>query len=132
MRQFILASALILTVFLAGCGSSNSGGSNSATITMGEGQFTGNTAITITPGGTVTFDDTNGGQHNLVTGTNGSFTAEQGAPGDFVAAGLPFSAGVVKTITFPTAGVYHITCTFHPSMQATITVQAAQSSGGGY
>jgi plastocyanin len=58
----------------------------------------------------------------LVTGTNGTFSAETGAPSDFTAPGLAFSPGDSKTITFPTAGTYHITCTIHPSMQATITV----------
>jgi plastocyanin len=132
MRNFFLAGFLGIALILAGCGSSNSG-SSSGTITMGSGQFTGTTDITIQAGGTVKFDDSNGGPHNLVTGTNGSFSSESGAPSEFTSTGIAFSGGKVQTITFPTAGTYHITCTLHPSMQATITVTAAQSNGaGGY
>jgi plastocyanin len=129
MRNVLLAGLLALALLLAACGGSNA--ASSGTITMGSGQFTGTTDITIKVGGTVKFDDTNGGPHNLVTGANGTFSSESGAPGEFVASGIAFSAGMVQTITFPTAGTYHITCTLHPSMQATITV-TAQSGGNGY
>jgi plastocyanin len=61
----------------------------------------------------------------LVTGTNGQFTAAAGAPSEFSAStGLDLAPGDKKTVTFPTAGTYQITCTIHPSMQATITVTA--------
>jgi plastocyanin len=86
--------------------------------------FSHNSA-TVKAGQAVTFDDpaSGGGVHNLVTGHNGSFTAEAGAPSQFAAAtGLSFSPGDSKSITFPTAGTYTITCTIHPSMEATITV----------
>jgi plastocyanin len=33
-----------------------------------------------------------------------------------------FSPGTSKVIVFPTAGTFSITCTLHPSMQATVTV----------
>lgn len=126
MRHATITLLAILALALAACGSASTTpgttGGGGATITMGSGQFVGNTTITIKAGQTVKFDDTSGGPHNLVTGTSGTFTQETGAPSDFPSAGLPFSGGVVKTITFATAGTYMITCTFHPSMQATITV----------
>lgn len=104
--------------------SSSGSGSAAATISMGGLSFSGNTDVTIKAGQAVKFDDsTGGGSHNLVTGTRGTFTAEAGAPSEFSAnGGLPFNPGDVKTITFPTAGTYHITCTFHPSMSANVTV----------
>ena len=78
----------------------------------------------------MTFDDSSGGTHDLVTGTNGQFTAATGAPNEFSTKdGLSLSAGDKKTITFANAGTYQITCTIHPSMQATITVTAAAGSG---
>ena len=59
----------------------------------------------------------------LVTGTNGQFTSATGAPSELSSAtGLALQAGDKKTVTFATAGTYQITCTIHPSMQATITV----------
>jgi plastocyanin len=134
MRKTPLA-LLVLSIFLLGfaaCGTSNSasgsgGGSSSAagaaTIHMGFGQFI-DTSATVKAGQAVTFDDSNGSSHNLVTGSNGKFTQETGAPSEFVSGGIPFSGGQVTTITFPAAGTYMITCTFHPSMEATVTVTA--------
>jgi plastocyanin len=98
---------------------------------MSSSGFSGATGITITAGQAVTFDDSSGGTHDLVTGTNGQFTAATGAPNEFSTKdGLSLSAGDKKTVTFNTAGTYHITCTIHPTMQATVTVNAA--SGYGY
>ena len=100
-------------------------------LSLGASSFTGATNITITAGQSVTFDDSSGGTHNLVTGTSGQFTATTGAPDEFSTKdGLDLSAGDKKTVTFKNAGTYQITCTIHPSMQATITVNAA--SGYGY
>ncbi len=120
---------LVLGVLLLGfaaCGGSSSsgsggGGTSAATIHLGVGRFI-DTSASIKAGQAVTFDDSQGGPHNLVTGSNGTFTQEAGAPSQFVSSGIMFSAGDVKTITFPTAGTYMITCTFHPSMEATVTV----------
>ncbi len=95
------------------------------TITMGVASFIGSTTLAIKAGEAVTFDDpaSSGGVHKLVTGMHGTFTAEPGAPDGFASAsGIAFSPGDRKTITFPTAATYHITCTIHPTMQATITV----------
>ena len=121
MRKLIAGFSIVLSLMLAGCGGS-SGGANGSTITMGSGAFSGNTTISVKAGTAVTFDDSNGGPHNLVTGTNGQFTAETGAPSELGSNGLAFNGGDTKTVTFSTAGTYSITCTIHPSMQATITV----------
>jgi plastocyanin len=94
-----------------------------ATITMGSGHFTGNTSVTIKAGQAVTFDDSAGGPHNLVIGMHGQFMAETGAPAELNNGnGLPFDAGVKTPVTFANAGTFNITCTFHPAMQATVTV----------
>jgi len=98
------------------------GPTGAATISLGFRVFSGNTSVTIKAGQAVTFDDTSGGPHNLVTGMNGTYSHEAGAPAEFIPSGMMFSGGDTKTITFPTAGTYHITCTFHPTMQATVTV----------
>jgi plastocyanin len=116
---------------LAACGGSGGSSGGGSTLSLGGSGFTGATSITITAGQSVTFDDSSGGTHDLVTGTNGTFTAVTGAPDEFSKSeGLGLSAGDKKTVTFNTAGTYQITCTIHPSMQATITVNAA--SGYGY
>lgn len=113
---------------LAACGDTGTaggggGGGAANTITMGGTTFSGNTSVTIKAGESVTFDDSSGGTHQLVTGTNGNFTAATGAPTEFSSdAGITFNSGDKKTITFPTAGTFQITCKIHPSMQATVTV----------
>ncbi len=140
MRRFVVIASFLalLTGALAACaggpdygGSSGGGSSGASTLSLGGSSFNGATSITITAGQAVTFDDSSGGTHDLVTGTSGQFTAATGAPNEFSTKdGLDLSAGDKKTVTFNTAGTYHITCTIHPSMQATVTVNAA--SGYGY
>jgi plastocyanin len=98
-------------------------GSAAATISMGSLNFVGTTSVTIKAGQAVRFDDpTTGGFHILVTGTRGTYTAIAGAPSQFTRSGIVFSPGTSKVIVFPTAGTFSITCTLHPSMQATVTV----------
>jgi plastocyanin len=97
-------------------------GPSVATVTLGPTSFNGSTSVTITAGQSVTFDNSRGGTHNLVTGTGGKFSQATGAPGQLGATGLPLTPGDVTPVTFPTAGTYHITCTFHPSMEANVTV----------
>jgi plastocyanin len=121
--SFTVGLVVLLTLVLAAC--NVNAGSGSATISLGASSFTGTTNVTIKAGESVTFDDSSGGTHHLVTGTNGQFTAVSGAPSEFsTSAGLDLASGDKKTITFPTAGTYQITCTIHPSMQAMITVTA--------
>lgn len=153
-RSLVVALGCVtaLSLLLAGCGGSSSttgstqptsttasnptsapptattatggGGSSAATIAMGSGHFTGNTAVTIKAGQSVLFDDSAGGAHDLVIGMHGVFSAEAGAPSQLnSSSGVNFGGGDQQTIVFPTAGTYNITCTFHPSMQATVTVQ---------
>ncbi len=122
MVRLLLALAALA---VAGCDTGGGGNGAPNTITMGGSSFVGTTSISITAGQAVTFDDpaSSGGTHNLVTGTDMHFSAETGAPTEFASSnGINFSPGDSKPITFPTAGTYHITCTIHSSMNATITV----------
>ncbi|HEV2237399.1 MAG TPA: plastocyanin/azurin family copper-binding protein [Ktedonobacterales bacterium] len=142
-RNVLVGAVVLGTLALVGCGSASSsvantptdtpaataptattGATGAAMITMGAFSFSHNTA-TVKAGQAVTFNDpaSGGGTHNLVTGHGGTFTAAAGAPTEFAtSSGLSFSAGDSKSVVFPTAGTYSITCTIHPSMQATITV----------
>ncbi len=126
MRRVLLVVGLVMlvSVGVAGCGGDSGGaGAGSATITLGGSSFTGNTNVTIKAGESVTFDDSSGGTHMLVTGTDGQLAAAAGAPSELSSgSGLALQAGDTKTITFATPGTYQITCTIHPSMQATVTV----------
>ena len=147
MRTLLLVSATAFVLALAACGSTStlpsatatatptatatvapptatSSVGGAATIKMGSVNFTVGTA-TVKAGEAVMFVDptAGGGIHHLVTGHNGTFAAEAGAPSQFATAdGVSFSPGDTTSIVFPTAGAYAITCTIHPLMEATITV----------
>ena len=148
MRIPLLTLGLALVLALAACGSTStapsatatatptatatvapptatSSATGAATIKMGSVNFTVGNA-TVKAGQAVMFvDPTPGGIHHLVTGHNGTFAAEAGAPSQFATAdGVSFSPGDSMSIIFPTAGTYAITCTIHPLMEATITVTA--------
>ncbi|HKT40047.1 MAG TPA: plastocyanin/azurin family copper-binding protein [Ktedonobacterales bacterium] len=100
------------------------GSAGAATIGMGAQTFT-NTSVTIKAGQSVTFNDPSdtGNVHDLVTGSNGQFKAATGAPTEFASSsGVSFSPGDSKTIKFPTAGTFTITCTIHPNMLTTVKV----------
>jgi plastocyanin len=97
------------------------------TLTMTGVNFGGTTHFTIKVGQSIVFDDPalGGGPHVLVTGENGLYEEEKGAPDVLNSAvGVNFQAGDKKTYVFTTAGVYHITCTLHSPMNATIQVSA--------
>src|SRR5262252_1595294 len=122
MRRFVVIASFfaLLTGALAACaggpdyGGSSGGGSSGggATLSMSSSGFSGATNITITAGQAVTFDDSSGGTHDLVTGTNGQFTSATGAPNEFSTKdGLDLSAGDKKSVTFANTGTYKITCT---------------------
>src|SRR5262245_35891502 len=98
----LLSIFLLLLLALAACAGGNAAtGSAAATISMGAGQFTGTTSVTIRAGQAVKFDDSAGSSHNLVTGTGGTPSSEAGAPSELGGTGLGFSGGDVKLVTFP-------------------------------
>lgn len=100
-------------------------GNSAATVSMAAFSFSGTRDFTIKAGQSVTFDDpaSGGGIHNLVTGQNGVYTQVAGAPSQFATkSGMSFAPGTTVAVTFPNAGTFPITCTFHPHMQVTITV----------
>jgi plastocyanin len=142
-------SMLLFLVVMAACGGSSSGGtaeatatvaptattapapatptqaasSGAATIDMDISSFGNSSSVTIKAGQQVNFDDSAGGVHILVIGSNGQFKSQSGAPSELNNAnGVSFSPGDTKEIKFATAGTYKITCKIHPTMQATVTV----------
>src|SRR5215472_15665700 len=134
MRKFIIAGFALFALTFVACGSSSPqaasptdtpaptattaaptattapSGPSAGTITLGTGRFI-TTSATVKAGQAVKFDDTSGGPHNLLTGTNGTLTTATGAPSQLSGSGLPFHGGDSQTVTFPTAGTFMITCT---------------------
>lgn len=122
----ILTAALLVT--LVACGGSpsttptSSGSSSNNTVTMGGAAFN-TTSITIPKGSSITFSTDQGGTaHNLVNGSNGQAHAEDGAA-TFPSGGYIVSPGKSWTMgPWNTAGTFHVTCTYHPAMNLTVTV----------
>jgi plastocyanin len=130
MRVRNIPLTLLVALAMSACGAAagaNSGGvrTSGQTLTMGASMFVGATTFTLQAGQAITLDDpaTSGGTHNLVTGADGLFAPAPGAPSALASpAGIDFQPGDKQSVTFAHPGTYHITCTIHPVMQATITV----------
>ena len=119
--------ALALAFMLAGCGKTtaptSTGGGN--TVTMGATTFT-QTSLTVKAGTAVKFDDpaAGGAYHILCFGTGQKCVANPDGPAELnTSGGVTFNAGDSKTYTFDKPGTYTVTCTVHPNMDVTITVQ---------
>ena len=70
--------------------------------------------LSVATGGSLTFTNGDTTAHAIVIGENG--TPASGQTPQQVEAGQSIS------IAFPTAGTVKLTCTIHPSMNATVTV----------
>ena len=120
-RRTTLATLLaIMTILLAACGGAtestpatdgDGGGATGETVSLAGNQFSPST-LTIAAGTTVTFTDT--ATHTVTEGTDGvavddPIVDEQG--------------GADVPVTFDEPGTYNITCTIHPEMNMTITVE---------
>lgn len=126
MRMRLVPLMLLVALAATACNAASGAARTSGqTLTMGASMFVGSTTITVRAGQPITLDDpaSSGGVHNLVTGTDGLFAPAPGAPSALASsAGIDLQPGDKKIVTFAQPGTYHITCTIHPMMQATITV----------
>jgi plastocyanin len=127
MKRLILPAVLIALLALAGCGKGGptppGGGGNE--VDMASVTFVQST-LTVKAGTAVKFNDptATGNLHILCFGNNQICKANAQGPADLNAnAGVTFNAGDSKSYTFATAGTYEVTCTVHPNMDVTITVQ---------
>ena len=87
------------------------GGDAGETVSLSGGAFSPST-LTIPAGTTVTFTDTTG--HTVTEGSDGQ------AVDDPI---VDESGGADVVVTFDEAGTFNITCTIHPAMNMTITVE---------
>jgi plastocyanin len=125
MKQHIGAALIAfaaLALVLTGCGGGGGGASNE--LDLGSVNFV-QTSITLSAGQQLHIVDPQdtGGTHNLCIGQNGTCDANPAGPSELHGPGMMISPGATKDVTFATAGTYHITCTIHPSMNLTVTVQ---------
>jgi plastocyanin len=114
--------AFVSLLALTACGQSAPAANE---VSMVAGDFS-TTSITIPAGQAVHFTDPAGigGTHIVCLGSDGACdTAAQG-PQALEGSGITMNAGdPPKDVTFDTPGTYKITCSIHPSMNLTVTVQ---------
>jgi plastocyanin len=133
MKKSVLAIPVVLlmvALVLFGCGKvpglHNSTGPSVAetTVQMGPTTFV-QTTRTIHAGQSLLFDDTvgGGGLHIICLGNNMTCDSSAQGPSDLKSPGFTINPGATKSVTFPTAGTYQVTCTVHPNMNLTVTVQ---------
>ena len=119
---------LTLALVIAGCGggSASGGGSGGASneVDLGAASFE-QSSVTLTSGQALHLVDSqaSGGTHNLCIGQNGTCDSSASGPSELKGPGMMINAGDTKDITFSAAGTYHVTCTIHPNMNLTVTVQ---------
>jgi plastocyanin len=121
---------LILAMAFTACGKTPGGDGNGGDeyttpdVTMGQTDFTKH-KLTVAPGTTVNFiTEQSGSTHILCIGDNGACQSGAQGPSELTSAnGIQVDPGQTKPVKFDTAGTYKITCTIHPTMNMTITVQ---------
>jgi plastocyanin len=83
------------------------------------------TTRTIKAGQALLFSDTvdGGGLHIICLGHDQQCNTNAQGPSALMSPGFTITPGTTKAVVFPTAGTYQITCTVHPNMNLTVTVQ---------
>lgn len=126
----LLPLLLILALGFVACGKTSGtnrgtgGGSASNEVSMDATNFTTH-AVTIKAGEAVHFNDPSdsGSTHIICAGDNMQCDNNANAPKDLQGSGFTIDAGQTKDVTFDKPGTYKITCTIHPDMNLTVTVQ---------
>ncbi len=133
MKKTMLGIPVLLLVVglaLFGCGKVPGGGNGTTvsvpntTVQMNTDNFV-QTTRTIKAGQSLLFSDTvdGGNLHIICLGHNMQCDTSAQGPTALMSPGFNISAGATKSVTFPTAGTYQITCTIHPNMNLTVIVQ---------
>lgn len=130
MRKVVLALPallLVIALVLFGCGKVpgvHTSTLPATTVQMNTINFV-QTTRTIKAGQTLLFSDTvdGGGTHVICLGNNMSCDTKAQGPVALMNGGFTINSGETKSVAFPTAGTYQITCVVHPNMNLTVTVQ---------
>lgn len=128
MRKFALLVApllLVLALALAGCGKGGGTGTGASCASTTVNMTASNFAVTcanISAGQSISFvDPSSAAIHILCIGKNQSCS---GSGPEELSDGhqLTVNPGESKSVAFPKAGTYTVTCTVHPNMDLTVTV----------
>lgn len=134
MKKFTLAALpllLIVMIAVAACGKTPGAATTTGTaagapnqVNMDAGNNFTKTAISISAGQQVKFlDDQASALHIICIGADGQCDAKATGPKDLLGNGFTINPGQEHDVTFDTAGTYKITCSVHPNMNMTVTVQ---------
>ncbi len=124
-KLLLLLATLVICTLVVACNDpagSQVSGPNKVKLV---GAFFAASTITIHKGETITFvdDANNGALHVLVVGKNGGQESENGAPDFGGFAGERIDVGEVWTSPpWNRAGVFHVTCTAHPTTMNLIVI----------
>jgi plastocyanin len=126
MRFRVFGSLMLLLFTLAlalgGCGQTSTA-PNEVGLVAGDFAVT---SISIKAGQAVHFTDPagTGGVHTICLGSDGTCDQSANGPQALKSPGFTINPGdPAKDITFDTPGTYKITCSIHPAMNLTVTVQ---------
>jgi plastocyanin len=122
IRGTIAGLALLLLSLLAACGQ---GTAATNEVSMATADFSP-TSLTIKAGQAVHFTDPAGvgGTHIVCLGHEGECNPTAQGPQALEGDGFTINAGdPPRDVTFTKQGTYQITCSIHPSMNLTVTVQ---------
>ncbi|HEX9413094.1 MAG TPA: plastocyanin/azurin family copper-binding protein [Ktedonobacterales bacterium] len=122
IRGTLFLLALMPLLALTACGQRTTGPNE---VSMVAADFS-MTSITVKAGQAVHFTDPagTGGTHTICLGTDGACDKGAQGPQALQSPGFTINAGdPAKDVTFDTPGTYKITCSIHPSMNLTVTVQ---------
>jgi plastocyanin len=114
--------ALVLLLTLAACGQRTTGPNE---VSMVAADFS-TTSITVKVGQAVHFTDPagTGATHTICLGTDGTCDSGARGPHALQSPGFTMNSGdPAKDVAFDTPGTYKVTCSIHPSMNLTVTVQ---------
>jgi plastocyanin len=119
---------LVVGISLLGCGKvpgvhTKTPGVPNTTVQMAQTSFVQSTR-SIKAGDSLLFDDTvdGGGLHIICLGKDMTCATSATGPSALMGQGFTINPGGTKSVTFPTAGTYDITCSVHPNMNLVVTV----------
>jgi plastocyanin len=118
IRGLIAVAAVILTGACGGSGATPPQNCAANTFCMVGNQFSPR-ALTVAAGTVVTWTNTTNSDHNVTFTSAGAAAAK---PGDGSGSIPTFFSGA-HTRVFTTPGTYPFTCTIHPGMTGSLTVQ---------
>ncbi len=123
--------ALVLALAIAACGktpstgaTSNNTSTPSNVVSMTSDNFVQH-SVTVKAGQAVEFDDpaATGGVHVICLGNNMTCDNSATGPSALQNGGFTINPGEKKDVVFDKAGTYQVTCSVHPDMNVTVTVQ---------